>query len=484
MNSIRRAVFLSLAQRYVAFAIQFGAAIVMARLLTPAETGVFSLAAAIVAIAHTLRDFGIGEYIIQERELSRERLRAAFSVTIFVAWSLALVLLALAQPVAAWYAKPDIARVLYVLIPSFLLIPVGTSAFAVLTRELEFGAIFWVQTSSALVGAVFSIVLAWHGFSYMSMAWSSLASVLTTIACLGFLRPHDTFMLPSTQGIKRVGKFGGSLTLGRLAESLSSKTPDFIIGHTLGFSSVGIFSKANTLLSAFQDFFASGFGRVATPAFAIRKGNIPETCEGFLHATSLFALFPVAFYGFCALFAEPIVMLLFGPNWLAAAPVIQIASIGYALMAPHSFASAVLSANGRVRDILKIQFASSLTYALAILIGAQFSLVAVAIASAAATLPRLVLTQRALRRSFDLAYRQILQTAAPAIAIAIASLAAATPSLLLYHGTTRSALHTLLAAAFSAGIVGLTALFVSNHPLATEIRKLGLAERCFGRGSS
>jgi len=484
VSSVRRAVFLSLAQRYVAFAIQFALAIVMARLLTPAETGVFSLAAAVVSIAHTLRDFGVGEYIIQERELSRDRLRAAFSVTIFVAWGLAFIIFAIAGPVAAWYHKPDIARVLYVLIPSFLLIPIGTSAFAMLTRELQFGAIFWIQTSSALVGAFVAIFLASHGHSYMSMAWSSLASVVTTIVFLGFLRPRETFMLPSVKGLARVGKFGGSLTIGRLAESLSSKTPDFVIGNSLGFAAVGLFSKANTLLNAFQDFFASGFARVATPVFATRKGKIAETCEGYLQATGLFALFPFAFYGFCALFAEPIIMLLFGPNWMAAVPVIQIASIGYLAMAPHSFAGSALTANGLVREILKIQLFSSIGYALAIFIGAQFSLVAVAIASAVATLPRLVLTQRALYRGFGLSFLKILQTSAPAIAIAFAGLAAATPALLLYHETAQSAFQSLCVGALSAAIVGMTALFASGHPLAAEIRKLNLAERCFGRRSS
>ncbi len=455
----------------------------MARLLTPAETGVFSLAAAVVAIAHTLRDFGVGEYIVQERDLSHERLRAAFSVTIFVAWGLALILFVIAEPVAAWYHKPDIAHVLYVLIPSFLLIPIGTSAFAMLTRELKFGAIFWVQTSSAVVGTFVSIYLAWHGHSYMSMAWSSLASVITTIIFLGFLRPHETFMLPSLKGLGRVGKFGGSLTIGRLAESLSLRTPDFVIGNSLGFTAVGLFSKAGSLLSAFQELFAAGFGRVATPVFATRKGKIKETCEGYLRAISLFALFPLAFYGFCAMFAEPMIMLLFGPNWTAAAPVLQIASISFILMAPYAFANSALTANGLVRHILRIQIVSSLSYAVAIFIGAQFSLVAVAIASAIATLPRLVLTGRALHSSFGLGYWKILQAIAPSIVVAFASLAAAIPAFLLYQGTTRSALHALIIGAICATIAGTIALFVLAHPLMTEIRRLNLAQRFGRRGS-
>ena len=70
MTTIRTAALLSMGQRYTAFLIGLVYAVVMARLMTPYETGIFSLAAGVIGIAHMLRDFSVGDYIVQEKALT------------------------------------------------------------------------------------------------------------------------------------------------------------------------------------------------------------------------------------------------------------------------------------------------------------------------------------------------------------------------------------------------------------------------------
>src|SRR3546814_18584224 len=80
LASIRRSVALSFAQRYSALAIQLGAVVVLARLLTPAEFGTFAVASAVVTLAAVLQDFGVGNYLVQEKSLERRKLETAYSV--------------------------------------------------------------------------------------------------------------------------------------------------------------------------------------------------------------------------------------------------------------------------------------------------------------------------------------------------------------------------------------------------------------------
>ena len=95
MASIRKALALSFAGKYSSLAIHTVAVMVLARLLTPAEIGVYSVGAAVVALAHVVRDFGVGNYLIQEKELTTERIRTAFAVTLVIGWTMAAVLFAL-----------------------------------------------------------------------------------------------------------------------------------------------------------------------------------------------------------------------------------------------------------------------------------------------------------------------------------------------------------------------------------------------------
>ncbi len=63
MASVRRTLSLSLSSNYSNLAIHTIAVMVLARLLTPAEIGVYSIGAAVITLAHVVRDFGVGNYL-------------------------------------------------------------------------------------------------------------------------------------------------------------------------------------------------------------------------------------------------------------------------------------------------------------------------------------------------------------------------------------------------------------------------------------
>ena len=143
MASIRNAVAYSFAQRYIAFVIQLALSVVMARLLSPKETGLYALAAAAVSIAGMLRDFGVSEYVIQERELTRDGLRSAVGLSMIISWTIAVILFLIAHPLANFYKDEGILKVIYVLVLNFVFLPIGTMTFALLSKEMAFKSIFW-----------------------------------------------------------------------------------------------------------------------------------------------------------------------------------------------------------------------------------------------------------------------------------------------------------------------------------------------------
>ena len=72
MSDVRRSFILSFADSYLAIALQLASTVIISRLLKPAEVGVFAIAAAFSTLASTFRDFGMGEYLIQARDLHVE----------------------------------------------------------------------------------------------------------------------------------------------------------------------------------------------------------------------------------------------------------------------------------------------------------------------------------------------------------------------------------------------------------------------------
>ena len=57
--STRHALVWSFAERYASFSIGFVSTLILARLLTPTQVGVFSLSMALLAVLGIVRDFGV-----------------------------------------------------------------------------------------------------------------------------------------------------------------------------------------------------------------------------------------------------------------------------------------------------------------------------------------------------------------------------------------------------------------------------------------
>jgi O-antigen/teichoic acid export membrane protein len=70
--SVRRGLAWMLLSQSGLFVLQFGGSVVMARLLTPHEMGIFAVAYAIVGILSTIRALGLSSFLIREPDLTPE----------------------------------------------------------------------------------------------------------------------------------------------------------------------------------------------------------------------------------------------------------------------------------------------------------------------------------------------------------------------------------------------------------------------------
>lgn len=126
--SVRRSLFIQFLNSYSAAGISFVSIIILARLLTPQEIGIFSVCMAFVGFLHTLRDFGIGAYLLQERNLDAGILRSAYGLALLFGWTAAAVLALSSGLVADFFNEPGVRSVTLVLAVNFLLIPLGSLA--------------------------------------------------------------------------------------------------------------------------------------------------------------------------------------------------------------------------------------------------------------------------------------------------------------------------------------------------------------------
>lgn len=312
---VRRSLIVSFAEKYSITFVQLISSLIIARLLSPTEIGLFSVAMLIIGFAHMLRDFGVSNYLVQERELSPEKIRAAFTVTLIIAWTAAVLLHLLSPLLAYFFDQPSLIGLINVLSINFWLIPFSSVAFGLLRRQLNFNALYWINTLTALVSSVLAVILAYSGFSFMSLAWAAVAGSVVTVLLTNLFQPDSAIFWPSRHGVKAVLGFGSKSSVASLAIEAGQSAPELVIGKIINFEAVGFFSRAMGLATLFNKLIMSAVQSVAIPYFANHNRSDANMAAMLEKTLNYLLCIAWPFYVFIAVFADEIILLLYGDQW-------------------------------------------------------------------------------------------------------------------------------------------------------------------------
>lgn len=378
--SAKKALAISLVDRYSVTAIQFATSLALARLLSPTEIGIFSVASVVAAAAHAVRDLGITNYLIQEQQLSTARIRTAQGLALLIGWSLAIVVALLAAPVAAFYANDGIRTVILVLALNFFLLPFGSVTSALLRRDLNFGALFRISLASTVTQSVVSLTLAAHGFGFLSLAWGGLAGTVVTIVATILNRPREQPWSPGLTDFRRILSKGTRFSSASLIAELGLGGPELIAARVIGFDAAGYLSKANGAAMMLHRVLTQAVLPVAVPLFAQRHrqgDNLAPILQSGLALTTGVS-WPA--FAVLAVGAEPIVVLLYGHQWSFAAMPLQILSFGVAASSIGALCATAATGVGCASLVLRVHLLiQPIKLVLCILGAIQYGLMGLAI---------------------------------------------------------------------------------------------------------
>lgn len=472
VTSVRRSVAYSVVAQYLVLAIEFASAVVVARLLTPADVGVYAVAAAIAGLGQLLRNFGVGQYIVQEAELTRDRLRAAMTVTFGTGWLIAAALYLSAPYVGGFYGQEGVTSVLHLQAVNFLFVPFGAVAMAVLTRDMNFRVTSGIRVASSVAHAGTVISTAALGAGYMSMAWASLAGTLVSVGLVQMVRPAGLPWWPGFREIRRVLRVGtyvsGVSVLGHMAGS----APDLIIGKTLGMHAVGIFSRASGLMQLFWKVIMEGVNPVILPYFASAKRDEGSVRQGYLYSLACITGLAWPFYLVLSLLVQPLIVTLFGDQWVAAGPLVQVWSIAAVIGVPTLLVESALTASGRASRAFRIQAIVSPVVIILVLIAAQYDLIWVAAAMVVASVIRVAVVWADIRDLIGVSLAEHGHAARQAVTLAGA--AAVGPAVLSVIPDVGSwPAPAVVAVGGTLAAAGwLVALRITRHPLWAELQRV------------
>lgn len=373
--SVRKSLGLSFLDRYSGLIITIGSTMVLARLLTPAQMGVFAVTMVFVSVLAGLRDFGASSYLIQEKQITDDKIRAAWMLQIGIGLLLGLVVAAIAVPVGNFYGEAEMTDILLLLSINFVINPIGTITIAWWMREMQYERIAVTRFFGAITGAIVSVTLAWQGWGPISLAWGSLATTLASIVLTTLLRPANLPGRPGIKEIRIVAAFGGKLSGATIVNSMAQGAPEVMIARFQGVTDAGLLSRATGLAGIFDQLIMNAVRQVILPLFSRNLREHKPVENLYFKGIELITGIGWPFFAVLAITAFPVMRILYGDQWDGAVEVAQILCLAAAAGLLSGFASGIILAYGRVGTILLLSIVGGCVKLILSVIGAYYGLI-------------------------------------------------------------------------------------------------------------
>ena len=337
-------------RQVIAQSINIAGGIVVARLLSPSELGIFGIVTFVVILSQLLSDFGLSYTLIQqEAHPSAEDYSKVFTFQFTVIALLIAIIWIFSSHIAAFYHLPANGPLLIKII-SLSIVPISLQALyaASLERHIAFKNIAYIEIFQSFLYNGLSILLVCLHYGIWSLIAAYLARTLSGACLILLLKKTVPHLLFDPKFIKQRLKKGVFIQGSSLISQAKDAIVPLYIGAMLGPKSVGYINWAGQL-AFYPVIILNVLNRIYLPSFSRLKNSPDElrTYFSFVTGWTNRITLPLVVIVYCN--AELIAKVIFGPQWLPAVSVVKIFCISNAFIPTSGPCVALLNAFGKPR---------------------------------------------------------------------------------------------------------------------------------------
>jgi O-antigen/teichoic acid export membrane protein len=358
--------------------LQFGAVIVLARLLTPRDFGLIAMLSIFTAFATLLVNGGFAAALIQQRTENDTDSSTVFWFNIASGTLMALMLGLSAPLITRFFGHPQLAALTWAMALNVWLVSWMTVHVALLTRHLDFRTQAKASGIANLVGAVLAVVMAIRGAGVWALVAQTLSVTLLNVVMLWLLHPWRPTATFSIRSFRKLFGFGGFMLASSLIDTSCTRVYSVLIGKLYTSSDLGIYTRAVSTRDFSQGILGSIFSRVALPVLS-RHRDAPSALRMRLKAANqlTMAVNLPAMLGL-AMVSNVAVPTLFGYQWNATVPLLQILCIAGAVYPLQISNLQVLMAQGHSQLLFRLEIVKKATLLVSMLIASRWGMQAIA----------------------------------------------------------------------------------------------------------
>ncbi|UTW55248.1 oligosaccharide flippase family protein [Kordiimonas sp. SCSIO 12610] len=440
-------------------------AIIVARILSPAEIGLFAVSYAVMLMMNGFRGLGVGAYMIQIDVLDKTVTRTAFTLVSIMGLILYVLTNFGASYLSNWYETPQMGDMLKILAVNFLIFPFTIMVQSKAARAHDFGWMAFAELVAACISSAVSVYLAYIGYGAMALAYGTIAfSFVSTLTCgvrhfaikdygLGLIRARALLA------------FGGWVTGSNVVYQLNTAMVDLIVGKFQGFSIAGMYDRAATVTRLVWEQIYPAIGQVLFSSFAQEKRDGRDLKQAYFYRLRcvLDLLWPLLIW--LAIFGDYAVQILFGDQWVQAGSIARILAVSIIFAAPFSIAKELGVALGKTKAFFLLDLFVFMTRLAAVFVAARHDIESVAIALIVPAVLYMIFSQWILSRIIDFQFHDFLKTIGRPLCLVVLLVFGLLASRFFIEKLDVDLVWAFLGAGAAGGIYILILLFITRSPL-------------------
>lgn len=333
--------------------VSLGQTLVLARLLTPAEVGLYAAGSGLALFLVVFAEGALTQALIQRGDDDLDDAAdTVFWATAAGGLVMSLLALACAALIGLVFESPTAGAVAAAISGTMVIHSFTNVPDALMQRRLDFRRRLVIDPLNAIAFAAVSVTFAALGFGVWSMVIGSYAQMLTWLAAswtLGGWRPGRGRV--SIRLWRELAGFGFPLLVGTLLERVRELLELVIVGRALDAAALGYYRYGKRIAQLPGMVVVQAGAFVLFPAFARIAGDAERLRQAFLRALTWLWVAALPAGGILVACGESLAVLLLGERWRGAGVALT-AMAGYGIgQALTAVTGEVLKGAGRSRKL-------------------------------------------------------------------------------------------------------------------------------------
>ena len=353
---------------------------IMSRLLTQEDFGYYAAISAIVVIFASFSETGIGSALIQKKEIDKQYIDCAFSISLLFGLAISLALVASSGLLSKTVVDEKIAKPLMFMSVVLLANCLSSINISILQRNLRFLTVGLVHIIASIVSTLVAIVMALKGFGFYSIVAKSIVSALLVLVVSYFLAGNKYSFHLDKNNFKSIFGFSGWLMASVVFRNISKQADKIVMPRLLSVTALGEYNRPKEFLDQISVKVNGIFDTALFPVLSSIQDDKEELAKSYKRYLYYLNIIATLLALGIAFNARIILVVFFGNDWVYLTGLMMVLSVAVLFNADGRLADCFLRSLAMTKQQFIFRVIEAITKIIAVFIGSKWGLFGVATA--------------------------------------------------------------------------------------------------------